>query len=220
MMTIYGVQRKSNDGKRFVFPVVLWSRYTHTVAFVCSRWTSLLDMFHYDWSATKSNVNMQILFNIECFILLILANLRRQSNILVQADPASCRKQVECFVCDSREIQECEDANFFSQVQIPTRLCDDYCLKMWTRENDSITGDNKTSALRYVRRDCHKIFQYQIKKAETCYKHKKHRTDSLCLCGSDRCNSARRISLQRTYDLVFFSLFSILLYSCLFDFWI
>ncbi|CAF0776000.1 unnamed protein product [Rotaria sp. Silwood1] len=141
---------------------------------------------------------MQIAIIVEFLVLFILSNNRRRSIFLIYADSASCRKQVECFVCDSREIQACEDSRHFSQVQIPTRLCDDYCLKMWTRENDSITGDNKTSALRYVRRDCHKIFQYHIKKAETCYKHKKHRTDSLCLCGSDRCNSAIHYRKQRT----------------------
>ena len=157
---------------------------------------------------------MQLPIILEFLILLILSNHRRRSKFLVHADSASCRKQVECFVCDSREIQECEDANQFSQVQIPTRLCDDYCLKMWTRENDTISGDNKTSALRYVRRDCHKIFQYQIKKAETCYKHKKHRTDSLCLCGSDRCNSARNFSQQRTFWIfwIFFLFFTVLMF--------
>jgi hypothetical protein len=155
---------------------------------------------------------MRIVIIVEVFFLLILSNHRRRSSIFIQADSASCRKQVECFVCDSRENQACEDARTFSQVQIPTRLCDDYCLKMWTRENDTVTGDNKTSALRYVRRDCHKIFQYQIKKAETCYKHKKHRTDSLCLCGSDRCNSARNFKQQRTS----WSLFCIFLYFLLY----
>lgn len=150
---------------------------------------------------------MQVLVIIEFCLLFLLSNYRRRA----QADPASCRKQVECFICDSREIQACEDSRNFSQVQIPTRLCDDYCLKMWTRENDSIAGDNKTSALRYVRRDCHKIFHYHIKKAETCYKHKKHDTDSLCLCGSDRCNSAMFISVpQRTY-WIFFIVFYFLL---------
>ncbi|CAF0883651.1 unnamed protein product [Adineta steineri] len=157
---------------------------------------------------------MQIAVIVEFLVLFLLStNRRRGSIILVQADSASCRKQVECFICDSREIQECEDSRNFSQVQIPTRLCDDYCLKMWTRENDSITGDNKSSALRYVRRDCHKIFHYHIKKAETCYKHKKHRTDSLCLCGSDRCNSAMNYKQQqqRTY-WIFFIFFYFLLY--------
>ncbi|CAF3172483.1 unnamed protein product [Rotaria socialis] len=141
---------------------------------------------------------MQIAIIVEFIVLLILSNNRRRSMFLIYADSASCRKQVECFVCDSREIQACEDARNFAQVQIPIRLCDDYCLKMWTRENESITGDNKISALRFVRRDCHKVLQYQIKKAETCYKHKKHRTDSLCLCGSDRCNAAVNYRKQRT----------------------
>ena len=141
---------------------------------------------------------------VELLLLFVLSHNRRR----VQADSASCRKQVECFVCDSREIQACEDSRNFSQVQIPTRLCDDYCLKMWTRENDSIAGDNKTSALRYVKRDCHKIFHYHIKKAETCYKHKKHQTDSLCLCGSDRCNSAiDSRARQRTYGIFFILLY-------------
>jgi hypothetical protein len=150
---------------------------------------------------------MRIVIIVEVFFLLILSNYRRRSIVFIQADSASCRKQVECFVCDSRENQACEDARTFSQVQIPTRLCDDYCLKMWTRENDTILGDNKTSALRYVRRDCHKIFQYQIKKAETCYKHKKHRTDSLCLCGSDRCNSAKNFKQQQRTSWSFFCIF-------------
>jgi hypothetical protein len=154
---------------------------------------------------------MRIVIIVEFFFLLILSNHRRRSIVFIQADSASCRRQVECFVCDSRENQACEDARTFSQLNIPTRLCDDYCLKMWTRENDTILGDNKTSALRYVRRDCHKIFQYQIKKAETCYKHKKHRTDSLCLCGSDRCNSAMNSKQQRT-SCIFFILFYFLLY--------
>ncbi|UJR37343.1 hypothetical protein I4U23_030051 [Adineta vaga] len=146
---------------------------------------------------------MQTTVIIEFFLLFILSNNRRR----VQADSASCRKQVECFICDSREIQACEDSRTFSQVQIPTRLCDDYCLKMWTRENDSITGDNTTSTVRYVRRDCHKIFHYHIKKAETCYKHKKHQTDSLCLCGSDRCNSAKYFRVQQRTYWIFFILF-------------
>lgn len=141
---------------------------------------------------------------VEFLVVLVLSSDRRRA----RADPASCRKQVECFICDSREIQACEDSRNFSQVQIPTRLCDDYCLKMWTRENDSIAGDNKTSAMRYVRRDCHKIFHYHIKKAETCYKHKKHETDSLCLCGSDRCNSAVDArARQRTYWTFFILLY-------------
>lgn len=164
---------------------------------------------------TKSPLIMRRAIIIEFLILFILSNHRRRSIFLIQADPASCRKQVECFICDSRENQACEDSRVFSQAQIPTRLCDDYCLKMWTRENDTITGDNKTSALRYVRRDCHKIFHYQIKKAETCYKHKKHRTDLLCLCGSDRCNSAKNSYQQRTSNL-FFIVFYFLFYWCLF----
>jgi len=136
------------------------------------------------------------------FFLIILSHRRRSpSSSIVYADSTSCRKQVECFICDSREIQECEDSRYFSHVNIPTKLCDDYCLKMWTRENESIAGDNKSSALRYVRRDCHKIFRYHIKKAETCYKHKKHQTDSLCLCGSDRCNTAFGNYPQRTHFL-------------------
>ena len=150
---------------------------------------------------------------IEFLVLFILSNPHRRRSILfIQADPASCRKQVECFICDSRENQACEDSRIFSQAQIPTRLCDDYCLKMWTRENDTITGDNKTSALRYVRRDCHKIFHYQIKKAETCYKHKKHRTDLLCLCGSDRCNSAKKSYQQQRTSGLFFIFFYFLFY--------
>lgn len=144
---------------------------------------------------------------LEFLFLFILSNNRRRSYVLAQGDPASCRKQVECFVCDSREILACEDSRYFSEAQIPIRLCDDYCLKMWTRENDTITGENKTSASRYVRRDCYKIFQYHIKKAETCYKHKKHRSDSLCLCGSDRCNSSWKDRTQRTSLLVFAHVF-------------
>jgi hypothetical protein len=147
------------------------------------------------------------------FLLIILSH-RRRSSFIVYADPNSCRRQVECFVCDSREIQECEDSRHFSHINIPTRLCDDYCLKMWTRENETITGDNITSALRYVRRDCHKIFRYHIKKAETCYKHKKHRTDSLCLCGSDRCNGAMSNNPQRT-DFIYHCLLLLLL-SCIY----
>jgi hypothetical protein len=155
---------------------------------------------------------MQPVIIVEFLFLFILSNNRRRSTVLTQADPASCRKQVECFICDSREILACEDARYFSEAQIPIRLCDDYCLKMWTRENDTIPGDNKTSALRYVRRDCYKIFQYHIKKAETCYKHKKHRTDSLCLCGSDRCNSSWNYrSSQRIHRLVFASVFLLFL---------
>jgi hypothetical protein len=150
---------------------------------------------------------MQLTIIVEFLFLFILSNNRRRSIFLIQADSASCRKQVECFVCDSREIQECEDARHFSQVQIPTRLCDDYCLKMWTREDDSIAGDDKTSALRYVRRDCHKIVRYHIKKAETCYHHKKHQSDSLCLCGSDRCNSSINIRLKQIYYWFFFIFF-------------
>ena len=148
---------------------------------------------------------MQLVLAVQVFFLVILTNNRRRSTVLTQADSSSCRKQVECFVCDSRDIQACEDARYFSEVEIPIRLCDDYCLKMWTRENETIAGDNKTSALRYVRRGCYKIFQYHIKKAETCYKHKKHRTDSLCLCGSDRCNSSWNSQSQRTDWLVFAS---------------
>lgn len=128
-------------------------------------------------------------------------------NFFIQADPASCRKQVECFICDSRELQECEDSRTFSHIQIPTRLCDDYCLKMWTRENDSVAGDDKITSLRYVRRDCHKILRYHIKKAETCYQHKKHHTDSFCLCASDRCNSSINVRLKRTFYWLFFSFF-------------
>lgn len=150
---------------------------------------------------------MQIAIIVEFLVLFILSNNRRRSIFLIQADSASCRKQVECFVCDSREIQACEDSRNFSQVQIPTRLCDDYCLKMWTRENDSITGDDKITALRYVRRDCHKIVRYHIKKAETCYQHKKHHTDSFCLCGSDRCNSSINIRLKHIYYWIFFIFF-------------
>ncbi|CAF0780955.1 unnamed protein product [Didymodactylos carnosus] len=108
------------------------------------------------------------------------------------SDTSSCRKQVECFICDSRNIPECENSNNFLQVHIPTKLCDDYCLKMWTRENESISGTG-IQASRYVKRDCHKIFRYHIKKAETCYKHKKHTSDVLCLCGTDRCNSAKNL---------------------------
>ena len=151
---------------------------------------------------------MQISIIAEFLVLFILSNNRRRSIFFIQADPGSCRKQVECFVCDSREIRACEDPRKFSQVNIPTRLCDDYCLKMWTRENDNLTG---ASASRYVRRDCHKIFQYHIKKAETCYKHKKHRTDSLCLCSSDRCNSAINHRQRRKY-WIFFYFFYFLLY--------
>lgn len=154
---------------------------------------------------------MRIAIIVEFIVLVFLSNNRRRSLFLIHADSASCRKQVECFVCDSREIQECEDVKDFSQVKIPTRLCDDYCLKIWTTEDDNLTGDNKTSTVRYVRRDCHKIFQYQIKKAETCYKHKKYRSDSLCLCGSDRCNSAINYRKQRTYWISIF-LFYFLLY--------
>jgi hypothetical protein len=150
---------------------------------------------------------MQILILLELFFLFNFSNNRFRSSFFVQADSQSCRKQVECFICDSREIQECEDSRNFSQVQIPTRLCDDYCLKMWTRENDSITGDDKITALRYVRRDCHKIVRYHIKKAETCYQHKKHHTDSFCLCGSDRCNSSINIRLKHIYYWIFFIFF-------------
>jgi len=161
---------------------------------------------------------MQIAIIVEFLVLFILSNNRRRSIFLIKADSASCRKQVECFVCDSRETQACEDARSFSHVHIPTRLCDDYCLKMWTRENDTITGDNQTAALRYVRRDCHKIFQYQIKKAETCYKHKKHRSDFLCLCGSDRCNSAINYRQQRTYWIFFHFFLSFIVLMVLFFF--
>lgn len=152
---------------------------------------------------------MQISILIELYFLFIfvLNYHHRYSIFFVQADPASCRKQVECFICDSRELEACEDARSFAHAQIPTRLCDDYCLKMWTREDESISGDNKTSALRYVRRDCHKIVRYHIKKAETCYQHKKHHSDSLCLCGSDRCNSSISIQLKQTYYWFFFIFF-------------
>jgi len=134
---------------------------------------------------------MQISIFIQFYLLFIVKN----SNL--RADPASCRRQVECFICDSREIRACEDATNFPHPNISIRLCDDYCLKMWTRENDSIAGDDQLTASRYVRRDCHKILRYQIKKAETCYQHKKHHTDSLCLCASDRCNSSINIRLKR-----------------------
>lgn len=124
-------------------------------------------------------------------------------NINIRADPASCRRQVECFICDSREIQACEDASNFPHPNIPVRLCDDYCLKMWTRENESIAGDDHLTASRYVRRDCHKILRYHIKKAETCYQHKKHHSDTLCLCASDRCNSSINIRLKRFFLISF-----------------
>ena len=150
---------------------------------------------------------MQISIIIELYILFIFSNHRPRSSFFIQADSASCRKQVECFICDSRENQACEDARNFAHIHIPTRLCDDYCLKMWTRENESLIGDDKISALRYVRRDCHKIVRYHIKKAETCYQHSKHQTDSLCLCGSDRCNSSISIRLKRTYYWIFFIFF-------------
>jgi hypothetical protein len=150
---------------------------------------------------------MQISIIIEFYFLFIFSNHRPRSWFFVQADSSSCRKQVECFICDSRENQACEDARTFSHIHIPTRLCDDYCLKMWTRENESIAGDDKISALRYVRRDCHKIVRYHIKKAETCYHHKKHQSDSLCLCGSDRCNSSISIRLKRTHHWIFFLFF-------------
>jgi len=150
---------------------------------------------------------MQISIIIELYFVFIFSNYYRRSLIFVQADSSSCRRQVECFICDSREIQACEDARSFSHIKIPTRLCDDYCLKMWTRENDSVAGDDKISALRYVRRDCHKIVRYHIKKAETCYHHKKHPTDSLCLCSSDRCNSSINIRLRRTYYWIFLIFF-------------
>lgn len=150
---------------------------------------------------------MQMAIVVEFLFLFIFSTNNPRYLYFINADSASCRKQVECFICDSREIEACEDARNFSQAQIPTRLCDDYCLKMWTRENDSITGDDKTSALRYVRRDCHKIFRYHIKKADTCYQHKKHHTDSLCLCSSDRCNSAINTQLNRTYYWLFFIFF-------------
>ena len=152
---------------------------------------------------------MQIAIIIVFFVFLTLSNNRRRSILSVRADPGSCRKQVECFVCDSREIQECEDPRTFAQIPIPTRLCDDYCLKMWTRENDSILGDDKTKALRYVKRDCHKIFHFDIKKAETCYQHKRHYSDVLCLCSSDRCNSSMNVRLKRIdhwFSLMFFHL--------------
>ena len=148
---------------------------------------------------------MRISLFIYSLVLLKLCSLN-----IVQADSASCRKQVECFICDSREIQECEDARNFSQGLIPIRLCDDYCLKIWSRDHDMWPlTENKSSTLRYVRRDCHKIFRYQIKKAETCYKHSKYHDDSLCLCGSDRCNSAWR--QQRINTLLLLSIGSILL---------
>ena len=150
---------------------------------------------------------MQISIFIELLILLIFPTNRPRFSSFIQADSQSCRKQVECFICDSREIEACEDARNFLNVQIPTRLCDDYCLKMWTREDDTVAGDNKTSALRYVRRDCHKIVRYHIKKAETCYQHKKHHTDSLCLCSSDRCNSSINIRLKQIYYWIFFIFF-------------
>ena len=159
---------------------------------------------------------MQISIIIEFYFLFIFTNHRPRSSFVVQADPTSCRRQVECFICDSRENQACEDARTFSHIHIPTRLCDDYCLKMWTRENESIAGDDKVSALRYVRRDCHKIVRYHIKKAETCYHHKKHQTDSLCLCASDRCNSSISIRLKRTYHWIFSLVFYFLLYRCFF----
>lgn len=135
---------------------------------------------------------MQISIIVEFSLLLVFANYFRS----LRADSASCRRQVECFICDSREIQECEDARNFPHPNIPIHLCDDYCLKIWTRENDSIAGDDQTTAFRYVRRGCHKILRYHIKKAETCYQHKKHHSDSLCLCATDRCNSSRTIRLK------------------------
>ncbi|CAF1035014.1 unnamed protein product [Adineta steineri] len=151
---------------------------------------------------------MQISIVIELFFLFIFStNRHHRSSYFVQADSASCRKQVECFMCDSRENPACEDSRTFSQIQMPTRLCDDYCLKVWTRENDTVAGDDKTTALRYVRRDCHKIFRYHIKKAETCYQHKKHHTDSFCLCSSDRCNSSINIRLKHIYFWIFFIFF-------------
>lgn len=154
---------------------------------------------------------MEISIAIEFLVLTSLLNFHRHLSFLgAQADSSSCRKQVECFICDSRETSECEDARNFSQTQIPVRLCDDYCLKMWSRDFD----DNKTHGVRYVRRDCHKIFRYHIKKAETCYKHKKHHEDSLCLCGSDRCNSGESIK-RRSNLLVFMSLFLLSMVICL-----
>ncbi|CAF1263717.1 unnamed protein product [Adineta ricciae] len=150
---------------------------------------------------------MQISIVIEFVFLFIFSTNRLRSSLFTQADSASCRRQVECFICDSRENQACEDSRTFTQNQIPTRLCDDYCLKMWTRENDSIAGDDKTAASRYVRRDCHKIFRYHIKKAETCYQHKKHHLDSFCLCSSDRCNSSINIRLKPVYYWLFFIFF-------------
>ena len=127
----------------------------------------------------------------------------RSSILLIDADPSSCRKQVECFVCDSRVDPACEDARTFAHRNVTIQLCDDYCLKMWTRENDSLLGDDRTEFSRYVRRGCHKIVRYQIKKAETCYRHKKHASDSFCLCASDRCNSSS--SLRQTWTTIFFA---------------
>ena len=127
---------------------------------------------------------------IEWYLFLTFSHLR--SSIITQADPNSCRKQVECFICDSRHDPACEDPRTFPHRNITIRLCDDYCLKIWTRENESIAGDDKTHASRYVQRDCHKVVRYHIKKAETCYRHKKHASDSFCLCASDRCNSTTK----------------------------
>ena len=122
----------------------------------------------------------------------------RSSILFIEADPNSCRKQVECFICDSRVNPACEDARMFAHLDMPIALCDDYCLKMWTRENDSVIGDDKTQSLRYVRRGCHKIVRYHIKKAETCYRHKKHQSDSFCLCASDRCNSSNDLRYNKS----------------------
>ena len=150
---------------------------------------------------------------IKLFFLFICLTNHQHCSYFSQADATSCGKQIECFICDSRQNEACEDVRNFSDASIPTGFCDDYCLKIWTRENDSIKGDDKTAALRYVKRDCHTIFRYDIKKTETCYQHKRHPTDYLCLCSSDRCNLSVNDRLkQMHYAFFLFYVFYFLLY--------
>ena len=189
-----------------------WARKYAEELPCCFRWaTSSSPCCDYESSYDEKTLGMQLSFMVDLLLVLVLllTHSPRSSFVSVQADSASCRKQVECFICDSREIQECEDVKNFSHVHIPIRLCDDYCLKIWTRDDEFLTGENRsTGGVRYVRRDCHKIYRYHIKKAETCYKHKKYHDDALCLCGSDRCNQG---NLSLPPALLLASCFSLLL---------
>jgi hypothetical protein len=116
----------------------------------------------------------------------------------VLSDPC-CRRNIECFSCDSRDDPRCSDPFNLTRETGKVVRCDDLCVKLKYESEGTY---------HYIRNCATTLKKIYIKKTEVCYTTRKNTNGYLCFCDQgDICNDANTIKIKnKTFYFILISI--------------